>query len=312
MTRTRPLDLAGSLAALGNILSWAVVPVLLRDLTHHLDGWTANGVRYPFAAVLYWPVVIVAARTGKLTRRLLLLSIGPAVPALLGQIFWGLSPYYLEASTMAFLVKLSIVWSAAFALIVFRAERALLRSGSFYVGCMLSVGGTVAIAMSRGAMAAEVGWQGMAIMLLCTFFFGLYAVAVRYFMVGVPSHLAFGVVCQYVAFGTLVLMLARGDVSVLPGLSGEAWWKLCLSSLLGVGISHLLYYIAIQRLGATISSALHFLTPFLTAAFAYALLGEELTSAQYVAGVVLLVGGAFLLRSQSAIAGDASGKELTA
>lgn len=309
--KTRSLDPVGSLAALGNILSWAVVPVLLRDLIHDLDGWTANGIRYPFAALLYWPVLVGAARSGKLTRRLLLLSLGPAVPAFLGQVFWGLAPYYLEAGAMAFLVKLSIVWSAVFALILFRAERALLRSTAFYIGCVLSVGGSLAIAMAGGSLAADVSWQGLGIMLLNTFFFGLYAVAVRYFMAGVPSHLAFGVVCQYVAFGTIVLMFVQGDVGVIPELSGEAWGKLCLSSLLGVGISHVLYYIAIQRLGATISSALHFLTPFLTAAFAYMILGERLTWGQCLAGVVLLAGGAFLLRSQTVIGREDLTKEST-
>ena len=62
MTSTRSqfrrLDIHGMAALLAVILCWGCVPVMLRGLIHAVDPWVANGIRFPLAAILYWPVLI--------------------------------------------------------------------------------------------------------------------------------------------------------------------------------------------------------------------------------------------------------------
>ena len=58
------VGVSGSAFLLGNILCWAAVPVLLRYLTNALDAWTANGIRYPLAAVFFLPILVVTWRSG--------------------------------------------------------------------------------------------------------------------------------------------------------------------------------------------------------------------------------------------------------
>ena len=74
-------DSRGTLFLCANILCWGSVPVLLRGLAdpvHNVDAWLANGLRYPMSAILYWPILYMAYRSGKLTRSLILRAIPPA------------------------------------------------------------------------------------------------------------------------------------------------------------------------------------------------------------------------------------------
>ena len=74
------IDRIGTLAVLANVFIWGSTPVLLKDLTEFLpeDPWTANGIRYPIAAVLLWPTLFLAWRRGEVGRRVL---VGALVPA---------------------------------------------------------------------------------------------------------------------------------------------------------------------------------------------------------------------------------------
>lgn len=117
--RHRSGTITGSAFLLGNILSWAAVPVLLRILTGSIDAWTANGVRYPLGTVLYLPIFIVAWRTGELNRDMLRRCLVPSLLALGGQVLWGLTPYYLPAGTIGFLLRFSLVFSLAGAVLLF-------------------------------------------------------------------------------------------------------------------------------------------------------------------------------------------------
>lgn len=300
--RPHSIDVRGTAASLANVLTWAAVPVLLRELTQFVhEAWTMNGLRYAFAAVFFWPLIFRAWRTGVLTPKILRCALVPALFSFLGQVLWGLSPYYLEAGSMAFLVKLAIGWATLGAMVLFPAERGLLRSPSFHIGWVLGVGGFVAIAVVGGLLEEKFSAAGLLIMVGCSFFFGLYGVSVRYYMSEVPPVLGFGIVCQLVAACLVVLMLTFGDVGALQLFTARTWGLLALSSFLGIGLSHVLFYVAIQRLGATIPSALHIVTPFLTALLAYEFLGEVMSVSECAAGVVLVLGGVFLLLAQRAL-----------
>ncbi len=295
------IDARGTTALVLNTVFWSITPVLLKRLTVFIDPWTANGLRYPMAAVLFWPVLLRGFRTGALDRRLLVRALIPAFFAGAGQIFWAQAPYHIQASDIGFFIKVSLVWAFAGSMAFFPEERALLTSRRFWVGLALALGGFVALAVERGALEARVTWTGLAIILSCSVFFGLYGVSVRLLLRDVPPLLAFGIVAQLVAIGTAALMFCYGDVPGIPQLAGEAWVLLAATALIGITISHVLFYVAVLRIGASLTNATHLSGPFITCAVAYFALGERLGLRGWIAGIVLVSGGAFLLWAQERV-----------
>ncbi len=197
--------------------------MMLRELTGSVDAWTANGVRYPLSALLYWPILWAFYRSKLLTFRTILLCAVPAALAFSAQVLWALAPYYLPASAIGFFARLALVWSLLGAMILFSDERKLLSTVGFYVGLLFSVGGFVVLSVSKGLLDTDVTWVGILIITVCSSFFGLYAVAVRWFLRRVHPLLGFGVVCQYVSLGTLVLMFSFGQPSELMQLRASRW-----------------------------------------------------------------------------------------
>ena len=219
--------IVGSLFLLGNILCWSSVPVLLRYLTGSIDAWTANGVRYPLGAVVYLPVFILAWRSGELNRAMLRRCIVPSLFALGGQVLWGLSPYYLPAGTIGFLLRFSLVFSLAGAMLLFPDERRLLRQTSFYTGLILSIVGFVLLSASKIQTDAEVTITGILIAFACSLFYGCYGVSVRYFLVRANPLVSSGVVSAFVSTGTLSTMFLVGDYGAWPTYRRAIGWSFC-------------------------------------------------------------------------------------
>jgi drug/metabolite transporter (DMT)-like permease len=304
MTEREPglTKLAGTAYLMGTALCWGAVPVLLRDLKDHIDAWTANGFRYTLAAVLYWPILVIALRSGSLNRLTVRRCLVPAFLAFGGQVFWALAPYYLEASAIAFLIRFALLWSLVGAMTFFRDERALLSQPIFYAGLLLSIIGFVVLSANQVEAEQGLNVAGILIISLCALFFGFYSVSVRFFLQGVHPLVAFGTVSQIVAAGTLGAMAMAGDCRDLLVLPTSKWGVLVTSSILGIALGHSFLYAAVKRLGAAISSGSLTGTPFVTILLAMVILGETLTPVEWSAGVAMVAGAVFLLRSQVVLA----------
>lgn len=288
-------------ALVGGIACWGITPVLLRGLTTSIDAWTANGIRYPMSAILYWPLLYFTFRSGQLTSALMQRCAVPALFALGGQVFWALAHYELQASEIGFLVRLSMVWTMAGSMVLFSDERQLLRKPWFYFGMALLVCGFLALSLPSGSLAERISSKGLAWIFLCGAFFGLYMVSVRRCIPDVNPILAFGIVAAIVSAGTVIGMFMYGDVSVVMRLTSGAWLMLVCSSILGIAFGHILMYTSIQRLGAIITSSCQSLMPFVTATVAAIFLGEALSQRQWTGGVLMIVGVLVLLSIEHVI-----------
>jgi drug/metabolite transporter (DMT)-like permease len=288
----------GPLGLIGVIVFWGATPVMLRELTNHLDAWTTNGVRYPFVAILYWPVLYLGYRRGVVNKDLMKLCIVPAFWSLLGQIMWGLAPYYLKAPAIGFFIRLTLVFSMAAAMVLFADERRLLRQPLFFVGLALCVSGFITFATFGGLMSGEMSTMGVLIMLACSFFFGMYAVSVRHFLRNRSPIFSFAIVAQFVSIGTFTLMLCFGEPSRLLSVNSNGWLLLFASSIVGIGMGHVFLYVAVQRFGATIATGVQTAQPFVTVIVAFLAHGETLNVGQWCAGVGMIFGAVALLISQ--------------
>ncbi len=290
---------AGIAFLFGNILCWAAVPVMLRHLAGVVDAWTANGFRYPLAGMLYWPILFVAWQSNRLDATVVRRCLVPSLLAMIAQVFWALAPYHLPATAIGFFVRLSLLWSLIAAMILFRDERRLLKLPSFYAGLALLIVGFLMLSISKLRFDQQVTGTGIVIILSCAFFFGLYAVSVRYFLGGINPMVSFGVVCQFVSIGTFVAMLCFGEYSQLLEISAQNWGLLVMSAILGIALGHHFLYSAVTRLGAAVTSGAQTLAPFLTILLAATFLGESMSTIEWCGGVMMVVGAALLLIAQN-------------
>ncbi len=286
-------------ALLGATLAWGVTPVMLKYLAHAdrvPDGFTANAVRYPLAALIYLPWFVLGLRTRQM-RGLWLMALIPSGANLVMQTLWAWAPYYLDAGLLAFLLRLCVVWTIIGALLLFKDERRLARSPAFWMGAVLALVGFVV--MSWGALRAGGGASlaGIAIIFGCGIFWGVYSIAVRAVMGRLHPLVVFSVVSSYTSVGLLaaaplgepasVLRLAPGPMAILG-----------LSSLVGIALAHGLYYIAVQRIGVAICSLMLIAAPFISILSSWLVLGETFGGRQWVGGVILLAGAAVAVNTQ--------------
>ena len=140
---------------------------------------------------------------------------------------------------------------------------------------------------------------GFVVVITCGFFFALYGVAVRYFAADMQPHQAFSLICPATALPLVFLGFTWGDYSSLLAMSSWRIFLVLFSGLLGIAFAHVAYYTSLERLGVAIGSTANLLSPLVTASLAYPLLHETISSGQIIAGILMLIGGGFLVSAQT-------------
>lgn len=291
--------MTATLCLIGVTLCWGITPVLLKYLAgpnRVPDGFTSNLVRYPLAVALYLPLLIAAIRRGGYGR-FWLAALIPTTVNVLGQTLWAWAPYYLESGMMSFIGRTAVIWGILGAFVLFPDERRLARSLAFWVGTVLSIGGFVMMSLLGDGLGERNTWFGIAIMMLCAACWGLYGVTVRYVIHDLHPLFVFSVIGGYTAIA-MILLAPLGEPAALRAMPAAGWVVLVASAVLGIAIAHGLYYVALQRIGAAISTLSLMMAPFVTIAVSAVVLNERFTHWQWVGGVILIVGASAAVWSQ--------------
>ncbi|HOE00826.1 MAG TPA: DMT family transporter [Kiritimatiellia bacterium] len=278
---------------------WAVVPMMLVHFTQWMDPWTANGTRYFFAASFWLPFVVRALRcmTPAARRTAWRAAVIPAAAHGTAQVFFGIAPYFNNATLLNFGCRLSIPFATIFGFWLLKSERALARSPLFWAGLLCALGGFL-LMFAQGLGESRASLLGMLMLLGFSVTWGLYVVFVRRNLTAYPAHLAYGMVSVLTGIPLVGLMFAFGQWAELGHLTLPQWGWLVLSSLLGLTLGHVLYYRAIRVMGPIASEGFMLLIPFQTAVLAHFLMGDQLTPTQWLAGAVLILGCVLLLRAR--------------
>ena len=281
---------------------WAVVPLLLEHFTHLLDPWTANGARYFFAAAFWLPFVAHTLRgmAPAARRAAWKAALVPAAAHGTAQVFFGIAPYYNNATMLNFGCRLSIPFATLFGFWLLKSERPLMRAPLFWAGLACAMGGFL-LMFAKGFGTDSTSATGMLMLLGFSATWGTYVVFVRRNLSAYPVHLAYGIVSLLTCVPLLVLMFRFGDWSALFRLPLAQWAWLVLSSLLGLTLGHVFYYRAIRTIGPIASEGGMLLIPFQTAILAHFLMGDHLSAAQWAAGGILILGCTLLLRARFAV-----------
>src|SRR5262245_26340774 len=67
------------------LLGWSSIPLFLKSFIHEIDGWTANGWRYAFSAVIWAPMLLWAYRAPRAPAGLWRAALVPSLFNIAGQ-----------------------------------------------------------------------------------------------------------------------------------------------------------------------------------------------------------------------------------
>ena len=305
-TNKGKFHLTATAASIGALVIWALGPNFIKYLTAYLDAWTQNLLRYSVACLFWLPFLAWTIRSGQLDKDVWRRAILPAGANVIMQSLWAAAFYYIDPAFMALLSKTSNLWIAAFALIFFPDERALLGSMRFWLGLGLCIIGVTGVLYFKGDFVATGTTTGVLISLGCSAMWGVYTVAVRAAFRNVDSRSGFSVISIYTVAGLAVAALLFGDVRRCATLGPRQWMVVIVSAVLCIALAHVFYYAAIKRIGATIPSLIILAQPFAVFAISHFAFGESMNLAQLLSGIILLIGAALSIWAQTLLPADYS------
>jgi O-acetylserine/cysteine efflux transporter len=305
------VDMTGVLLALIAVLCWCTVPLFIKYFTQFFDKHTQNGLRYSVAAVLWLPALVVMLRSGRIDRRIWIAAIFPAAVNTIAQVSWTWSLYFLDPAIVAFSTQINAIWANVLAMCFFRDERSLLRQPLFWLGTLASSAGFALMMGGHPNLWSHDTLAGLAILVAGSIPWGLYPVSVRRNMSTYPPIAAFSVIALYTAIACDVLMLGWGEPGAVFTVSWQVLGWVALSAILGIGLAHVLYYAALNRLGVAVTAGILLLTPFLTAIMSAAFWDEHLRLVQWLGGAGLVAGTAFLVRAKYRLGRSPQAQEAT-
>lgn len=293
----------GIIAVSLTLVGWSSIPLFLKHFSHSIDAWTSNGWRYGFSALLWLPVLVLGARRGTLPVGLWRRALVPSLFNCAGQVCFTWAHYKIDPGLLTFGLRFQILFVAVGALLLFPAERRVIRRPGFIVGLLLVAGGTMGTILAGGDTLAGVTGFGVALAVASGLLFAAYGLSVRSAMEGVRPLVAFSAISQITAAGMIVLMLAIGERGGLGALDlgGEQFALLLLSAFIGIAMGHVCYYTSIARLGVAVSSGVIQLQPFFVSIGSLMLFGERLTVVQWLCGGVAVMGAGVVLRVQHVV-----------
>ena len=294
----RKIDGIGTLAMLTALVCWTAGPIFIRYLTAYLDFWTQNFLRYTAASLFLLPGLLRGMNKGTVGKKILWVSLLPAVANVAMQSLWTSAYYYIEPGFVNLLGKSSIVWIAGFSMIFFVEERVLLVSKRFWAGLVLSVLGVVGVTVFKENFTAKATLIGVVLSLGSGLGWGMYTVAAKVAFRQTDSRMGFAIVSLYSTLLLMVLALLFGKPAECLAMNVQAWVFVVVSGIISIGIAHVLFYVSMRRLGATIPSLAILVLPFSVLVISNMFYGETVTSAQAVAGVVLVAGAGIAVWAQ--------------
>ena len=276
-------------------MCWGVIPPMLKYLTGPglvPDGFTANMVRYPIAAAIYFPWFIISLRKG--LGRFWLAALLPAAANIIAQALYAAAPYYMNASLMAFLSRLCAVWSILGAFWLFPEERRVAGKPLFWIGAILAISGFVVMSSLGLRLGTGITITGIVIILFGSLSYSMYELAVRYVIGRTHALQAFAIISIYTSVG-LVGLAPLGRPALVLHLPRFAIIMLIVSAIIGIGCAHGLYYIAVKRIGVAVSSLVLMVSPFISLFCASVFLHERLSIGQWGGGVLLTLGSVMVI-----------------
>jgi drug/metabolite transporter (DMT)-like permease len=285
----------GAAACIGTLLCWSSAPLFIKYLTNHLDLWTQNLLRYGAACLFWLPVLLIAAKSGKLPGVVWKRALIPFIPNIVGQTLWAAAFYYIDPGFASLLSMTAFLWVIILSVIFFAEERLHLSSRLFRLSIILSLVGLMGVMFFHPAFTHPYTITGIVIIMAYGLIWASYAIAVKIMFRGISSRIGFSVVSIYTVIAIFILTMFMGKPGQCLELSLNGWLAVIVSGITGIALGHVLYYIAIRRLGPTTPSLVQLAQPFIVVVISYFVFSEKFSMPQMVFGLVLIAGSALAI-----------------
>ena len=285
----------GALACIGTLLCWSSAPLFIKYLTGYLDLWTQNVLRYGAACLFWLPVLLIAAKSGKLPGVVWKRAILPFIPNIVGQCLWAAAFYYIDPGFASLLSMTAFLWVIILSVIFFADERQHLSNRLFRLSIILSLVGLIGVMFFHPAFTHSYTKIGIAIVILYGLIWGFYGIAVKVAFRGIDSRIGFSVVSIYTVVALFILTIFMGQPHKCLEMPFSGWAVVIISGITGIALGHVLYYTSLRRLGATTPSLVQLAQPFIVVVISYFVFSERLSVPQLVFGVVLVAGSALAI-----------------
>lgn len=298
----------GVVTILLTLACWTSIPLFLKFFSKLIDPWTANGWRYGFSALIWLPVIIWIYARKRVPQNLWKRALLPSIFNAVAQVGFGLAPYYVSPGLMTFSLRLQIVFVTIGAALMFPGERRVIKHSGYLAGLFMVCVGTAGTLLAHdkglGLETSKNVPLGISLSVASGLLYACYALSVRKQLAGVNPLVAFSAISQYTAVALVALMLCFGN-----GAGVEAWTKLSnpqfgwllASALIGIGIGHTLYYVALGRLGVAPAAGVIQLQPITVSLIGIQMGVEHLNATQWTAGTIAVIGAAVMLIIQARV-----------
>jgi drug/metabolite transporter (DMT)-like permease len=289
----------GYAAILATVLIWSTPSLFQFFLNRFYDPWAQNFYRYAVACLAVMPFMFRELRREgtSLDRASILACLIPAFPNVIHQISQTVALHYMGPGVYAIFIRSSVIITALLALIFFPEERWIIRQWQFQLGTSLGLLGAGGVLWFQpGNQGGSIPIRGIAVAFTASFCWALYSVLVKRPSARLGPIRSFGVI-SFITSGLLLpLTLAFGSIETPVHAGVQVNIILIISAVTCISLAHVLYYIAIRKVGVALSQTLQLLCPAGAIALSALFFGEKLTSAQIWSSLLLLFGAFLAMR----------------
>ena len=280
MRRVSPVDAM----LLGTVLLWALNITVTKYMLEH--GWAplAYGtIRYFAAISLFWAFTYWRERSFRIDRADLKLVLLAALMIFLNQLCFVYGVKLVHASTVALLLGTTPIFIGLLSL-AFRLEWL---PSAFWIGAAITFSGVVLIALANGRVGSNL--TGTLIALATALTWACYSITIAPLM---RRYSPFRISAVVLAVGWVPLALVS-----IPQLGEQHFafgWKVWLGfgyAVIGpLFLTNILWFTAIDRVGASRASLFANMQPFFAVMFALVLLNESLHTLEIAGGLLIFAG----------------------
>jgi drug/metabolite transporter (DMT)-like permease len=283
------------LMVLGTVLLWALnITVTRYVLTHGFEPLAYATIRYGAAAAIFIVMALVTERSLRVLRSDIPLVAAAALVLWLNQLAFVYALDTTTASVVALLLGATPIF-AALLVVALRLDRVGTR---FWLGAAISFLGVALVAEGGGGELTG-GYAGILLGVATAATWAAYSVAIAPLM------------RRYSPTRISALVLGAGWIAIALSGTGQTasqdlalgWdiWVLLVFAILGpLVLTNVLWFRALDRIGAARATLAANLNPFVAAVIALVLLSEPMTLVQ-VAGGVLIAAGIVVARRRKQV-----------
>ena len=298
-TQGRTTFSGGHLAILATVVIWSTPSLFQFYLIRYYEPWSQNFYRYLVAFVAVLPFVIVRFRNGgpRLDAQDFLACLIPSLPNVIHQITQTVALYHMGPGVYAIFGRSTVIFTALLALIFFPEKRGIIRQWQFQIGTALGLIGAIGVVcLQAGWQAGSVPLGGFAIAFTASFCWALYSVLVKRPSARLGPIRSFGVISFITSVLLLPLTLAFGRIETPLRVDAGVNIILIVSAVTCISLAHVLYYVAIRKVGVALSQTLQLICPAGALGLSALFFGERLTQAQLWSAGLLLFGAYLAMR----------------